>query len=373
MSAQVERAWAEIDLSAISHNLALLRDGHTDKYVAPVIKADAYGHGAVEVARRLTADGVTMLAVASVGEGAQLREAGIEAGILLLGAYVPDECADIIEQTLTPSVSSVDFARAMDETAAARGCKAPVHIKIDTGMGRLGIPAARAIEAVERISVLPNLALEGIYTHFAESEAEDKSFTMHQLDEFRRIVAALKATGITFEYRHAANSAACIDIPEALFNCLRPGIALYGLRPAPSCGADLGLKPALKFSAVVRHIERHPRGQTVGYNRTHTLARDSVVAVVGAGYADGYDRRLSDRAVVTIRGRQAPVLGRVSMDLTSVDVTDIPEVEPGDEAVLFSKDPAAANCVDRLAETAGTIPYVLVCGISKRVKRIYRA
>ncbi len=372
MSAQVERAWAEIDLSAISHNLALLREGHTDKCVIPVIKADAYGHGALEVARRLAADGVKMFAVASVEEGAQLREAGIEASILLLGAYVPDECDDIIEQSLTTSVSSVDFARAMDEAAVARGVEAPVHVKIDTGMGRLGIPAARAIEEVERIAVLPNLALEGIYTHFAESEAEDRSFTMHQLDEFRRIVAALEATGIHFKYRHAANSAACMEIPEALFNCLRPGIALYGLRPAACCGADLDLKPALRFSATVRHVERHPAGQTIGYNRTHTLARDSVVAVIGAGYADGYDRRLSNGAVVTIRGGHAPVLGRVSMDLISVDVTDMAEVKPGDEAVLFSDDPAAPNCVERLAETADTIPYVLVCGISKRVKRIYR-
>jgi len=368
---KVERAWAEINLSAISHNLRLLRRFHPGRAVIPVVKADAYGHGAREVAGRLEREGVDMLAVASVEEGQELRQAGITSSILLLGAYTAEECRDILDSDLTPSVSSYDFAAALAAEARGLQTRAAIHIEVDTGMGRLGIPAERAIETIERISVLPELVPEGIYTHFAESECEDKTFTLHQADEFRRIIAALSGMGISFTYRHAANSAACLEVPEGIFNCLRPGIALYGMHPGPSCAPDVELKPALKFCARVRAVEDHHASKTIGYNRTHRLSRDSRLAVISAGYADGYDRRLSDRAAVEIRGASAPVVGRVSMDLTSVDVTDVPRVAPGDAAVLFSDDPNAPNSVENLARIAGTIPYVLTCGISKRVKRIY--
>jgi len=372
MTSKVERAWAEVNLCAISQNLRLLRRDHPGRAVIPVVKADAYGHGAVEVARRLEREGADMLAVVSVEEGQELRRAGIETPILLLGAYTADECLEILEADLTPSVSSWEFAAALDTEARRLEMKAPIHVEVDTGMGRLGVPDERAIETIEKISVLGGLVLDGIYTHFAESECEDKAFTLHQVDRFRRIIAALGGMGVSFTYQHAANSAACLEVPESVFNCLRPGISLYGIHPDPCCSADVPLEPALKFCARVVLVEQHRKGHTIGYNRTHRLGRDSRVAVISAGYADGYDRRFSDKALVTVGGATAPVLGRVSMDLTSVDVTDIPGVKPGDEAVLFSNDPAAPNCVERLAALAGTIPHVLTCGISKRVRRTYR-
>jgi alanine racemase len=367
---ETQRAWAEIDLDALAQNLATLRAENGGRRVLPVVKADAYGHGVIPIARRLLSEGVEMLAVVALSEAAELRDAGVTSRILLLGAYTAGECEAILDLDATPTASSLDFARAFDEAAGERGVTAPIHVEVDTGMGRLGVPASAAIETIEAMSLLPNIELDGIYTHFAESEAADKSFTMHQLGEFRRILAALDGRGVTFQWRHVANSAACLDVPESLFDCLRPGLALYGMHPAAACGVDVPLRPVLKLSARVRFVQEHPAGHTIGYGRTHTLRRASRVAVVSAGYADGYDRRLSDRAVVTVRGAEAPVLGRISMDLTSIDVTDIPGVAPGDEAVLFSNDPKAPNSVERLAALIDTIPYVLTCGITRRVPRI---
>ncbi len=371
MPSKVERAWAEVSLSALSHNMRLLRRSHNGRAVIAVVKADAYGHGAVEAARIFEREGVDLLAVASLEEGLELRRAGIVTPTLLLGAYTADECRDILESGLIASVSGYELAAALACEARKLEMRAPIHIEVDTGMGRMGVPAERAIETVERISMLPTLDLKGIYTHFAESECEDKTFTLHQANEFRRILATLAAMGVPFRYQHAANSAACLEVPEGIFNCMRPGIALYGLHPGRRAPGDKGLRPAMKFSARVKFLEDHRAGKTIGYNRTHRLRRDTRLAVISAGYADGYDRRFSDSACVLIAGRYAPVVGRISMDLTSVDVTDVPGVKPGDEAVLFSNDPAAPNSVERLAELAGTIPHVLTCGVSRRVGRIY--
>jgi alanine racemase len=312
-----------------------------------------------------------MLAVANVAEAAELRSAGLETPILLLGAYTRMECEDILDLDLAAAVSSVVFAEDLDRTAARRKVRAKVHIKVDTGMSRLGIPSAKAIEAITRISVLSNLALEGIFTHFACSDEEDKTFTMRQVNEFSRVIAALEGMGVRFVYQHAAASAACMEVPEAHFNCLRPGIALYGLHPACGCGAGVKLRPVMEFASRVVHVERHPAGATVGYGRTHKLAKDSALAVISAGYADGYDRRFSDKAVVTINGVEARVVGRVSMDLTSVDVTQVADVKVGDKAVLFSTNPKAPNSVENLARLIDTIPYTLTCGVSKRVERVY--
>ncbi len=372
MTVSSHSAWAEIDLSALAHNLDAVWTGQPRRFVIAVVKADAYGHGAERIAKVLVEKGVTMLAVATVAEGAALRAAGIEAPLLLMGAHTAADCPDIISYNLVASVSSVDFAAALDAAACERGAVTPVHIKIDTGMSRLGIPAARAVSSVERISIFPNLALEGIFTHFATSDLPEDEFTLHQVEEFNRVIATLAGMGVKFKYQHAAASAACMAVPESHYNTLRPGLALYGLHPAPCCAPRLELKPVMEFAARVVHVETHPAGSTVGYGRTHTLAVDSRLAVISAGYADGYDRRFSDKAVVTIRGKAAPVIGRVSMDLTSVDVTAIPDVRPGDKAVLFSRDPKAPNSVENLACLIDTIPYTLTCGVSKRVTRIYK-
>jgi len=373
MTGDTRSSWAEIDLSALAANLAAVWRGRPSRALIAVVKADAYGHGAVEVARTLDREGVTMFAVATIAEADVLRAAGIERPILLLGAYTRADCDDILDLDLAASVSSVEFAGDLDRAAGRRQAKAPVHVKVDTGMGRLGISAAGAIAAIEKISVLPNLALEGIYTHFPACDEEDKTFTLRQVEEFNRIINTLDGLGIRFTYHHAASSAACMEVPESHFDTLRPGLALYGLHPSPGCGEEVKLKPVMEFAARVVHLDRKPAGTYIGYGRACRLDRDTTVAVVSAGYADGYDRRFSSRAVVTIGGKPAPVLGRVSMDLTTVDATAVGAVTPGDKAVLFSADPKAPNSVEKLAALIDTIPYTLVCGVSKRVDRIYRA
>jgi len=366
-------AWAEINLRALARNLRAIWKGRPQRSIIAVVKADAYGHGAVEASKRLVEEGATMLAVATVAEAAELRSAGIEAPIVLLGAYTRVDCEDILALELVPSVSSFQFAEDLDRAAGRRRVKAAVHVKIDTGMGRLGIPMGSAMPAIEKISMLPNLVLEGVYTHFASSDEEDKSFTMRQAADFNRTISALEGVGIKFKYHHAAASAACMDVPEAHFDTLRPGLALYGLRPTPECSKGVKLEPVMEFASRVVHVERRGAGTSIGYGRTHRLEKETLVAVISAGYADGYDRRFSGRAVVGINGAEAPVLGRVSMDLISVDATAVAGVKPGDKAVLFSTDPSAPNSVERLAELIDTIPYTLVCGVSKRVSRLYKS
>ena len=371
MSYKSASAWAEVDLSALVHNLHALKNHGSSHRVIAVVKADAYGHGAVEVARTLSGEGADMFAVATVSEGAALREAGIQAPVLLLGAFVSSDIEDIIACDLTPSISSPAFAEDLSRAAVAMGRHVAVHVKVDTGMGRLGIAYAAAVPAIEQMSVLPGLDLEGIYTHFPSCD-DDREFTLRQVADFSRLVSVLDGLGITFKYHHAASSAACTDIPEALLDTLRPGLSLYGLRPGCKCGRHARLKPAMEFCARVVHVERRYAGTTVGYGRTYRLAADAPVAVVSAGYADGYDRRLSGKGVVTIHGKECPVLGRVSMDMISVDVSKAPNAVPGDRAVLFAADPAAPNCVERVAAAIDTIPYCVVCGVSSRVKRVYK-
>ncbi len=371
MTAANSSAWAVIDLGALVHNLRVLAPDHPRRSVIAVVKADAYGHGALEVARALARENVAMFAVATVAEGQALRAGGIKTPILLLGAFPRQDIDDILAADLTPSISSVEFAGELSRAAERKRRRVPVHVKIDTGMGRLGLGAQTAVAAIERMSLMPGLALEGLYTHFASAD-EDREFTLRQAAEYGRLVSLLAGVGVTVKYHHAAASAAVLDMPETLFDAVRPGLALYGLRPAPGCGKKADLRPVMELCARVVHVDRRPAGATIGYGRAYRCERESTVAVVSAGYADGYDRRLSGQAVVTINGKDCAQLGRVSMDMISVDVTHAGEVHPGDTAVLFSADPPRPNSVEGLAALIGTIPYCLVCGVSARVQRVYR-
>jgi len=372
MSTHNHSAWAEIDLSALVHNYRAICPASPRRNVIAVIKADAYGHGAIEVAKALIKEGVTMFAVATIAEGIELRSAGIRQPILLMGAFLKPDVDDILTHNLTASVSSYAFAHDLDRAAAKLHAKAPVHIKVDTGMGRLGLPDTMTVPTIEKISVLSHLVLEGIYTHFATADEEDKTYTLKQLAEFNRTITTLENSGIAFKYHHSAASAACMDVPESHFDTVRPGLALYGLKPSATCGKKHNLKPVMEFAARLVHMEHRPAGTSIGYGRTHKLDKDTLVAVVSAGYADGYDRKLSGRGTVTIRGRQVSVLGRISMDMISLDVSAIPDVALGDKAVLYSSDPAASNSVESISRMLDTIPYCLVCNVSKRVARVYK-
>lgn len=371
---QYSRAWAEISLEALSHNYRALR-----AMLEPgcrflgVVKANAYGHGAVPVARRLVELGCEMLAVACLDEAARLRRAGLEAPILILGLTPPELAGQVVELGLTQTVDGPELAQALSRAALERGQRVRIHIKLDTGMGRLGIPAAdpaRAAEQAARLCALPGLEAEGIYTHFANADG-DEAFTMTQFTRFLDTVDRLeKNHGLTFAIRHCAASAAALKYPCTHLDMVRPGIALYGHYPHPSCvGLDgPGLVPVMALRARVSRVRELSAGTPISYGSTRVLDRDSRVAVLPVGYGDGLCRRLSDRMEVAVDGGQAPVLGRICMDMCMADVTDLPQVEAGSTATFFDRDLP----LERLSDRLDTISYELLCDVGHRVVRVYR-
>jgi len=366
--------WAEIDLGAVARNVqalrGLLRPGTR---LMAVVKANAYGHGAVEVSRVALAAGADMLGVARVAEGAMLRRAGIDAPILVLGCVPPHQCDELIRFELRATVYNRELAEELAAAGRRRGTRVPVHVKVDTGMGRLGwLTEDRDLEEVLRVARLPGLEVEGIFTHFAAADERDKAFTRRQLALFLDFLERLKKKGLEVPYRHAANSAALIDLPETQLDLVRPGISLYGLYPSPEVDrARVTLHPAMTFKTVVAAVKRVPAGFTVSYGCTYVTPCPSVIATIPAGYADGYSRLLSSRGQVLIHGRRARVVGRVCMDMFMVDVSHIPDVAVGDEVVLFGRQGGAELPVEEVAGTIGTINYEVVCMVSARVPRVY--
>lgn len=368
-------AWAEIDLKALANNIREVRRVTDQRAeVMAVVKANAYGHGAVEVSRTVLAGGATRLAVARSAEGAELRRAGIEAPILILG-YTPEGLIpEVAEYGLEQTVYSVEYARRVNDRAAALGVKIPVHIKIDTGMGRLGVVAGTGSGAssVKEIASLPHLEPVGIFTHFAAADSADKSYTLTQWEKFTGILEQLRREGLEFPLRHCANSAAVIDMPESALNMVRAGIILYGLYPSPEVNMQrVDLKPVMSFKTRVAHVKEVPAGFSVSYGCTYKTERRSVIATIPVGYADGYSRRLSSKGEVLIRGRRAPVVGRVCMDQCMVDVSDIPGIEYGDEVLLFGRQGDRLLPVEDVAGWIGTINYEVVCMVAARVPRLF--
>ncbi|MEW5898827.1 MAG: alanine racemase [Bacillota bacterium] len=366
--------WAEVDLKAIAYNVRQIRQMvplRTE--VMAVVKANAYGHGAVEVARTALANGAGRLAVARVSEGEQLRKAGIAAPILLLGYTPPGQFADVLRFSLGQTVYSVEMAAQLSELAGRRGGKAVVHVKVDTGMGRLGFPAEDAsVREVLQIARLPHLEVEGVFTHFATADSRDKRYTLEQLERFLAFLDALRREGLAVPFRHCANSAAIIDLPAAHLDLVRPGIALYGLYPSKEVDRSrLRLEPAMALKARVAQVKRVPAGFKISYGATYETPAPTVIATLPVGYADGYTRLLSSRGKVLIHGQKAPVVGRVCMDQCMVDVGHIPDVAPGDEAVLFGRQGEVLLPVEEVAEAIGTINYEVVSQINSRVPRVY--
>ena len=368
-----ERTWAEVDLNALAHNYraltAMLSPGC--RFLG-VVKADAYGHGAVPVARRLEALGCGYLAVACLEEARELREAGVSAPILILGRTPAAETEELLALDLTQTVPDLESALAFSAAARRAGGRLRVHLKADTGMTRLGWLCAGpllegAAEEMAQAAALPGLEPEGIFTHFANADG-DEEYTMLQFTRFLDLLEALERRGVRFPLRHCAASAATLKYPCTHLDMVRPGIALYGHYPDPSCeGLDgPGLAPVMSFKTRVVSVKDVPAGTPVSYGCTHVLAKDSRVAVLAVGYADGLPRLASDRWRVSVGGQAAPILGRVCMDLCMADVTGL-EVRPGDEAEVFGKTLPA----EELAGLAGTIQYELLCGVSRRVPRVY--
>ena len=374
MEADKSRTWAEIDLSSLEHNYrtlrALLPAGC--RFLG-VVKADAYGHGAVPVARRLEELGADYLAVACLDEARRLRQAGLRAPILILGITPAVRAAELADLGVTQTVGDLDYARALSAALAGTGKRLTIHIKADTGMSRLGFlcdeahcpPAAEAIAAA---AALPGLAAEGIFTHFADADGSGDAYTMLQFTRFLDLLAALEARGRSFPLRHCANSAAVLRYPCTHLDMVRPGIALYGHYPDPCCeGRDgPGLAPVMRLYTRVAAVRTLPGGASVSYGCTYTLEGERTLAVLPIGYADGLHRLLSNRGSVLLGGKRCPIVGRVCMDLCMADVTGL-GVRPGDAAEVFG----TALPLEEQAGRAETISYELLCAVASRVPRIY--
>lgn len=365
---------AEVDLGAIAANVALaVRLAGAGAAVMAVVKADAYGHGAVPVARAALGAGATWLGVAIPEEAEPLRAAGLACRILALGPIPPEQAEVVVALGLDQCVTDPRQAEALGRVATSRGRVVPVHLKVDTGMGRVGITPREARPVAERIGALTGVRLEGLMTHFAEAEAEDLDFTRAQLSSFSVVIDALRAAGIRPPLRHAANSGALLYVPEARLDLVRPGIMLYGCHPRGGGQRDPLLLPVLRLRTLVSQVKDVPRGGSVSYGRTFVASRDTRVATLPVGYADGVSRLLSNRGHVLIRGRRAPIIGRVCMDMLMADATAIPDVSVGDEAVLIGRQGGAEITPDEVADLLGTISYEVLCRIGPRVPRTYIA
>lgn len=380
MSDYLRRTWAEIDLDALSYNVEQIQ-----KRLAPgcgmlgVVKADAYGHGAQQVAGVLAQHGTAWFGVSNIEEGVALRNSGFAQPILIFGTTPPELAGELAQQRITQAVYSLEYARALQQQAEAAGAVVDCHIKLDTGMTRLGFLCddeqfERSMAEIEEIAGFANLRLGGAFTHFASAddyEGDAPDYTRMQFNRFQRAVAHLRVRGLALPVRHCANSAAVISYPEMHLELARPGIILYGIDPSDQCAGRLDYRPVMSLKSTVASIKRIGRGTQVSYGRTYCAPRDIDVAVVPIGYADGYSRALSGRGRMLVGGQYAPVLGRVCMDQLMIDVTGIPDVKRGDEVVAFGRQGDNAITAAELAELIGTIPYEVTCLISKRVPRVY--
>ncbi|MEW6077632.1 MAG: alanine racemase [Thermodesulfobacteriota bacterium] len=370
-------AWAEIDLTAIARNVRSLKNFiGSDCRLMAVVKADGYGHGMGRVAKTALENGASALAVARIEEGIGLREMGVAAPILVLG-YTPARlCRELIGHDLIQTVWSEDDARAFSREAAAAGRTLAVHFKVDTGMGRLGKSlvsgeTAEAVREMRAVNDLPGISLQGVYTHFSSADEADKTGAAGQLALFSRLTEALPAAGLSSLLRHAANSAAIIDLPSSHLDMVRAGIAMYGLYPSAAVSRRVSLEPAMALKTRVIQLKPVAAGTAVSYGATYITPRATVLAIVPIGYAEGYNRLLSSRGHMLVRGRRAPVVGRVCMDLTVLDVGGIEGVRVEDEVVVFGRQGEEQITVDEIAAALNTINYEVVTAVTDRVPRVY--
>jgi len=341
--------------------------------ILAVVKAQAYGHGAIRVSQHLLGLGADMLGVAFVEEGRELREGGIQAPVLVMGAIFPEQAEALVRLGLTPLVYNDTIAKALSDAARKHKKEVPVHVKVDTGMGRLGLVPEAAIDFIARIRKLDGIRIEGLMTHFADADLKDKQFASKQMDRFETLMKALAAQGITIPICHAANSAAVLDFDRAFFTMVRPGLMLYGYNPLEAAldGPRIDVRPVLSLVTRIAFLKRTPAGVPISYGRTFVTKRESLIATTPVGYADGYARGLSNRGEALVRGTRVPVAGRVCMDMTMLDVTDVPGVREGDDVVLIGAQGGERITAEDIATKTGTIPYEVLCGISSRVSRVY--
>lgn len=371
---ELRPVWAEINLDNLAHNIKEVRRvTDENSLVTAVVKANAYGHGSVEAAEVFLKNGADRLAVATLSEAIELRRAGIEAPILILG-YTPEYQHSIaIENNIILAIYTIESAIELSKVASEHKKVAKIHIKIDSGMGRIGFrPEEDSLLLIEKIAKLPNLDIEGIFTHFAKADETDKSYTKLQFEKFKWMTDQLKERGIDIPIVHASNSAAIIDQPEYNLNMVRGGIIIYGLYPSNEVNCErVDLKPAMTLKAKISNIKEVPSGTGISYGQIFTTTRESKIATIPIGYADGYTRLLTSKAEVAIKGKRVPIVGKICMDQCMIDITDVEDVEIGDEVILFGDGSEGSPHIDEVAEMLGTINYEVVCMVGRRVPRVY--
>lgn len=362
---KLREAVAEIDLEALTQNLGVAKKHTGNTNILAVVKADAYGHGAVPVSKHLVKQGVSALGVAFTHEAVILRESGITTPILSF--FSRDNIADVLAYNITPVVFEFNTAKAISDTAYKENRHIPIHIKVDTGMGRVGFQIDTALNEILRIAQLKNITLEGLMSHFSEADLQDKEFANQQITAYSTLLHDLKERNIYFKHYHMANSASVLTMPHANFNMVRPGIMLYGY----AFPGAKGLKPVLSLTSRIILIKKVPAGTPISYGRTFITKRESTIATIPLGYADGYSRKLSNHGEVLISGRRAPVAGRVCMDTIMVDVTEVPDVSYESEVVVIGYQGKEHISANEIAEKTGTIPYEVLTSIGPRVQRVY--
>ena len=365
----VERATrAVINLGAISHNIREIRKRiGSQRHLMAVVKADGYGHGAVEVSRVALRNGADYLGIALPEEAQELRDAGINAPIMVLGLIPPDEAYKVVNLRLAQAVASIELLEALNQEAGKASTSVNVHVKVDTGMGRIGVKPDEALPFIHKAKSFKNLNIEGVFTHFSSADRKDKTFSEQQLRVFDQVIRKVQLAGIEIPIKHIANSAAILDLPQSYYDMVRPGIMLYGLYPSPEVSHSIELQPAMVFKTKVVAVKVVPQRTPISYNRTFITKKKTTVATLPLGYADGYSRLLSNGGEVLIKGRRVPIIGSVCMDMSMVDVSAIEPIQPGDEVIIFGEEIS----VDEVAAKIGTINYEVVCAVSRRVPRIY--
>ncbi len=369
----IRPVWLEINLDAIAHNVRKIRQivGKNTQIIA-VVKANAYGHGAIEVSETLLENGITMLGVGVIEEGIVLREAGIKAPILICGLTANEQLKSLVMYNLTATVCRLKTIQTLSRIASKNKKKVGVHIKIDTGMGRLGIPGEDTLNFVKKIGQMENIEIEGIFTHFAATNEEDGNYTRKQFEKYKKALLELERERMNIPLKHVANSAAILNSSRFHLNAVRPGIIVYGLFPSPKTKQIVQLKPAAEFKTKIIFLKEVSAGKSIGYGETYTTTRSTRIATLPIGYADGYSWLLSNKGEVLVRGERAPVIGRICMDLCMIDVTHIGGVQIGDEVVLWGKQGSEMISVEEVAQKIGSIVYEVICMVDKeRVPKVF--
>ena len=364
---------AIVDLDAIAGNVAAIRERVGARVaVCAAVKANGYGHGALPVARACVCGGASMLAAAIPAEAIELREALPSARIMMFGGVFEDDIEELVRGRIEITLSNEAQLTGVASVGKRLGVRPSVHVNVDTGMGRIGVHRDKAAAFVGKVAAEGDVELASVYSHFPASDEADRSFAREQIQTFKGVLAEARATGVSIPCAHFANSGAILDLPESYLDMVRPGMMLYGCYPSPEASHSVPIEPAMKLVSRLALVREIPKGWTVSYGRTYTAPRDIRMGVVPAGYADGLSRKLSNAGSMIVRGEVAPIIGRVCMDLTMLDLTEAPGAQVGDEVIIYSDRREDANSVENVAKLLGTIPNEIVCAVSARVERVYR-